>query len=262
MILRALPHLHRSRRAGTARLAALSDSGPTTSNRDDCMPSNKKRKRSPAPPPTVPRAPRTPKRTGPSRNEAQLVAQRKAQRQQTLRRRGVTAALVLLGLGAVAAVVVLDRRGDAQLRAELTAGSCQVDTRADRTAPAGQNHVPAPSYQVDPPAGGDHLAGAARAGSYRGTSVPQDGALVHSLEHGYVIAWHRPDLPPDQLQQLTDLQTRHGEDVIVAERADLPVPVAATAWGQRLLCQQAEAGPLQRFVDEHVGNGPEDVPRG
>ena len=207
-------------------------------------------------------APRQANSTGPSQREKQLAAQRMAQRQATLRRAGVTGAVALVGIAVVGGVVALDRRGDAQLRADLTAGTCEVDTRTDRTGPAGQNHVPSPSYRVNPPAGGDHLASAARAGTYSVGSVPDDGLLVHSLEHGYVIAWHQPDLPADQLAQLEAFQQQHDDDVLVVERSDLPVPVAATAWGQRLLCQQVETGPLERFVDEHVGNGPEDVPRG
>jgi hypothetical protein len=213
-------------------------------------------------PPATQTSPRPQKRTGPSQRELQQAAQQKAQRQATLRRAGATAAVVLLGAAIAGTVVTLDRRSDAQLRDELTAGSCEVDTRTDPTGPAGRNHVPSPTYQVNPPAGGDHLAAAARAGLYTGSSVPQDGQLVHSLEHGYVIAWHRPDLPEDQLTALADFQRQHDDDVIVAERSDLPVPLAATAWGQRLLCQQVETGALQRFFDEHVGNGPEDVPRG
>ena len=51
-------------------------------------------------------------------------------------------------------------------------------------------------------------------------------------------------------------------DVIVAERTSLPVPVAATAWESRLLCQQVEPAVLDRFVEARVGDGPEDVPRG
>jgi hypothetical protein len=42
----------------------------------------------------------------------------------------------------------------------------------------------------------------------------------------------------------------------------MPTAVAATAWGTRMLCDAVEAEPLLRFFDEHVGKGPEDVPRG
>lgn len=224
----------------------------------------KKKKRPTAPPPPVrnkqPRAAAAP--AGPSRREQQRTARTQVERRDRLRRRLGTAGLAAAVVAAVGAYVVLDRRADAELREALTAGSCEVDRETDPTRAQGQNHVPDPTYGVNPPSGGDHLAGAARGGVFRGTSVPADGLLVHSLEHGYVIAWHRPDLPAEQLEQLADFERAHEGDVIVAERASLPGPVAATAWGQRLLCQQVEPDVLERFFDEHVGNGPEDVERG
>lgn len=222
---------------------------------------SKKKKRPAAPPPPArskpPRAAATP--TGPGRKEEVRAARQRADKRDALKRRLITAGLVVAALAAVGAYVVADRRGDEQLRQALTSGSCTVDTETDPTAPAGQSHVPAPSYAVDPPAGGDHLASAARAGVYEGQQVPPDGQLVHSLEHGYVIAWHAPGVPTEQLAAFA---AEHEGDVIVAERPGLPVPVAATAWGQRLLCEQVEPAALSRFFEAHVGNGPEDVARG
>lgn len=223
---------------------------------------NKKKRKRPMPPAAAASAPRQTKPKGPSQRELQLAAQEKARRQATLRRVGVTVVAVTAAVAVITAVYLLDRRGDAELREALTAGSCEVDEQTDPTAPAGQNHVASPSYSVNPPAGGDHLASAARAGVYAEGSLPDDGLLVHSLEHGYVIAWHAPDLSAQQKEQLEAFESEHDGDVIVAERADLPVPFAATAWGHRLLCQEVEQAPLQRFFDEYVGNGPEDVPRG
>ena len=224
----------------------------------------KKKKRPTPPPPPVrtkpPRAATAP--AGPTKKQQERSARTSAERRDALRRRLVTAGLLGALLAAVALFVILDRRGDSQLREALTSGSCEVDTQADPTAAAGQNHVPSPSYSVNPPAGGNHLASAARAGVYDGAAVPSDGLLVHSLEHGYVIAWHSPDLPAEQKEQLQAFQRRHDDDVIVVERPNLPVPVALTAWEQRLMCQQVEQAPFERFFDEYVGNGPEDVERG
>jgi hypothetical protein len=216
--------------------------------------SRKKKPNPPARPPTRP-----PRPTGRSRGpatRAQAVAAAQARRRQARRRRLLTGALVLLAAAAVAAYVVLAQRTDDELERVLTGGSCEVDTRSD-TISGGDGHVASPVYEVDPPAGGDHLASVARAGVYEGEAVPADGALVHALEHGYVVAWHRPDLPAEQKEQLAQFASRHDGDVIVAERAGLAQPVAATAWGQRLLCERVEPGPLDRFAEEHVGGGPE-----
>jgi hypothetical protein len=227
------------------------------------MASKKKKRPNPPPAPTrtkPPRAAAAP--AGPTKKQQERSARAAAARRDSLRRTLVTGGLVAALLAGVALFVVLDRRGDAELREALTSGSCEVDTRADPTLPAGQNHVPSPRYGIDPPAGGNHLESAAKAGVYEAAGVPSDGLLVHSLEHGYVVAWHQPNLPPEQKKVLEDFQSRHEDDVIVAERRSLPVPFAATAWGHRLLCQEVEEAPLERFFEEHVGNGPEDVPRG
>lgn len=224
---------------------------------------SKKKKRPTAPPPPVRSAPpRVKAAAGPTPRQLEKEAAQQAVAREARRRRLVAGGLVTAALLAVGTYVVLDRRGDAALRDTLTAGSCEVDERADPTDGVPGNHVTSPTYRIDPPAGGNHLGtGAATSGAYAGERVPVDGLLVHSLEHGYVVLWHQPGLPAGQLAQLVAVQEANGGDVIVAERTSLPVPVAATAWGHRLLCGQAEPEVLQRFVDERVGNGPEDVER-
>jgi len=223
----------------------------------------KKKKRPAAPPPPVRAvAPRAKAPAGTSVREQERTAARKSAARESLRRKLITGGLVVAAAAAVGAYVVVDRRGDAELRDALTAGSCEVDEQTDPTSGPPGNHVANPSYAVDPPAGGNHLgSGAAGSGVYADASVPVDGLLVHSLEHGYVVLWHQPGLDPAGLAQLVELQEASGNDVIVAERASLPVPVAATAWGHRLLCGAVEPEALERFVAERVGNGPEDVDR-
>ncbi len=171
---------------------------------------------------------------------------------------------VLVGglLGAVAlsslAWFVLDRQRDQRrLATALVAGSCEADRRADPVAQ--DRHVARPVFRVDPPAGGTHTEDVARAGTYAGDDLPDDGPLVHALEHGYVVLWHRPGVPTAPLERVA---ADHEGDVLVVERASLPVPVAATAWGRRLLCGQTEPAVLGLFVDAYVGQGPEDVRRG
>ena len=197
-----------------------------------------------------------------------LRAERAIARQRQARRDKARKLLVRgTAVGVVAAVaggyLIYNRRADAALQRKLTAGGvCTTDGKADPTAPSGQNHVPAPSFSVNPPAGGDHSAGVAKAGVRRGEEANDLGPIVHALEHGYVVLWHRPDLPEVQRKVLTDLADRRSEDLLVVERAGMSVPVAATAWRKRLLCTEAAAAPLETFAAEYIGDGPEDVPRG
>lgn len=223
---------------------------------------SRKKKRPTPPAPPVARSRRAAGRAeATARRAQQRAAARAAERRQALRRRLVTAALVLAAVVAVAAYLWTSQRADEELETALTSGTCTVDTESDPIS-GGDGHVASPTYALDPPAGGDHTPEVARGGTYEGAAVPPDGQLVHALEHGYVVAWHRPDLPAEQREQLASFEREHEGDVIVAERASLATPVAATAWGQRLLCDEVEPEVLDRFAEAHVGNGPENVARG
>ena len=189
-----------------------------------------------------------------------------------MRRRGVTAA-------GIAAVVLLagacgggdDDNEPAKPPPDGTTGECTTDTQMDvYSAPkpvhtdapgyTGPLAAPTPTYTVNPPSGGDHLARAAPTGVFTGPNVPPDGAIVHSLEHGYVVIWYRPDLPTDQVATVRAVRDKYPRDTLVVERKDMPVPVAATAWKQRLLCQRADADDLGDFVAKARNKAPEKVP--
>lgn len=192
--------------------------------------------------------------------EAARTAAEQAARAQRRRVAALTIGLLVAVLAAGATyLVVTERRADA-LEARLTAGSCVRDQQADRTE--GSGHVPSPSYAVDPPAGGDHLADAARAGAFTAARAPADGLLVHSLEHGYVVLWYGPGATASDVDALLTVQRDNPDDVILVERPSLPVRVAATAWEQRLLCPGVEPDALSAFVERFVGKGPEKVDRG
>lgn len=197
-----------------------------------------------------------------SRAERSSAALRESRRLRVRRVLLIGTSLTLL-LASVVGYLAFDNRRDAALDRELTAGGvCSTDDKSDPTDAPGRNHVPAPVFAVDPPAGGNHTAGVQKAGVFRGESAKELGPIVHALEHGYVVLWHQPDLPDGPRKVLTDLADSRPNDVLVVERVGLEVPVAATAWGRRLLCTQAVAAPLAAFADEYVGGGPEDVPRG
>jgi hypothetical protein len=223
--------------------------------------SPKKPKKAAPPPPPVRKAPPRPT-TGSKPKDAKREQAHKAARRQALRKRLIAAGLVAAVAAAIVGYVNYDRQKEAELREALTSGSCTTDREADPTRPAGQNHVPNPTYAVNPPSAGDHLVANASSGVYAGADVPTDGLLVHSLEHGYVIYWHDAELPEEQKSTLERLERRFPGDIIVAERAGMSTPVAATAWGQRILCGEAEEEPLARFAQEYIGKGPEQVPRG
>ncbi len=180
-------------------------------------------------------------------------------------------ALVLAGLVGVVGIRLLGHGSGAGSAAEPPALSAALRTsveqdgcRADELTDPGRTHVPAASYRIDPPAGGDHDPVPAAAGFYDDTDVPADGHLVHSLEHGFVIVWYRPAATaPTTLDGLRDL-TRRDRWVLVAPRPSMSTTLAATAWHRRLLCPAtaaatatSAAGPIATFADAFRDKGPE-----
>jgi Protein of unknown function (DUF3105) len=200
-----------------------------------------------------------PGRDQPTRAE-RIEAARRARRRKTLLARLAIGGVVLLLVVGVTLRILAGRKEGNETRQRLTAGSCQFDTNSDRTDPAPRNHVPNPTYRVDPPAGGNHTAQAARAAVYLEGQVPPDGQIVHAMEHGYVILWARPDLPEGERQALRDVAGRHQRDVLVIPRPSLPTKSAATAWGNRLLCGNVEPDALDLFIRTYRNQGPEKVP--
>jgi hypothetical protein len=183
-----------------------------------------------------------------------MSEQRRAQRRRAIRNRIIIGVVVAAALALIVAKNVNDRRETDRLAAQLTTGSCEFDRRSDR----GATHVGSPVFRVNPPSGGDHSAAAASAGVYSEGDAPGDGELVHAMEHGYVILWHRPDVT--DVDVLEDVATRFERDVLVVPRRSLETPVAATAWHRRLLCGDVEGDALNRFVREYRNEGPEKVP--
>lgn len=190
-----------------------------------------------------------------------LAAARAARKRKETRTRAIVVLVVVLILGVIVTAVVRDRSNKSAVEATLEAGTgCAVDSKSDPTSAAGANHVAKPVYRIDPPAGGNHLASASPPGTFSGASVPPDGQLVHSLEHGYVILWHKPGLADADLAKIQAAADRYEKDTLVVERASLTTPVAATAWGKRLLCDTVNTDTLATFIKSYRNKGPEKVP--
>jgi hypothetical protein len=66
-------------------------------------------------------------------------------------------------VGSVGWFIYQDFRAGAELKAELTAGTYTYDDNSDD----GRDHVPNRTYEVNPPAGGAHVASPAPVGSTR-----------------------------------------------------------------------------------------------
>ena len=185
-------------------------------------------------------------------------ASRREKEARALRNRIIIGGLLLVLAGVVVFMAARPGEGpDVTEGLEAGAGSCAYDTEFDGTARNQGDHVDAPTYEVDPPAGGPHLAQAANPGFYRAGEAPPDGQLVHAQEHGFVILWYRPDLPAEKMTQLEQLSDRLGRELLVVPRESLDGEVAVTAWHRRLLCGELVPDKVATFTREYVDQGPE-----
>ena len=150
----------------------------------------------------------------------------------------------------------------------VKAAGCTLRTFA--LGPNDRQHVNAKvPYPQKPPVGGPHDPTPASDGNYAGQGPVAREQLVHSLEHGRVIVWYRPNLPKRQVSQLETLFKEpisgrpEGYHQILAEHRTIPGPVAASAWGQQMTCKgftNKTFDALRAFRARYVDKGPEFVP--
>lgn len=183
---------------------------------------------------------------------------RKEKEARALRNRILIGGLVLVLAGVVVFVAARpDDGASVTEQLETGAGGCAYDTEFDGTARDQGDHVASPTYEVDPPAGGPHLAQAANPGFYRDGDAPPDGQLVHAQEHGFVLLWYRPDLPPEKMTQLEQLSDQFGRELLLVPRPSLEGEVAVTAWHRRVLCRELVPEKVAIFTRAYVDQGPE-----
>lgn len=183
---------------------------------------------------------------------------RQAQEARALKRRLLVSGILVVLAGVVVFFAARPESGPS-VPDELEAGpgSCLYDTEFDGTKANQGDHIRTPTYEVDPPAGGPHLATPANPGFYTGEEVPPDGQLVHAMEHGFVVLWVNPNLSEDKVGQVEDLSDRFGRELIVVERPGLSGEVVVTAWHKRLRCGELAPEKVALFTSEFKDEGPE-----
>jgi hypothetical protein len=120
-------------------------------------------------------------------------------------------------------------------------------------------------YRNRPPSSGDHYPTPAGYGVFT-RDIPA-GNLVHSLEHGAIVVYYRPDLCDQtcigQLQQAyssAPKSQRYGVvKMVIAPWPDMDQSVTATAWGWVDGMDQPDIQRILAFYREHVDRGPEDA---
>lgn len=176
-------------------------------------------------------------RPQPSSTRAAKVAGLQKQARAAERRRqlliwGTLALVVLLIVGGVGYAIAS--------RPTLDAVASQQDLSREHVSEV-------PTYEQNPPMGGDHNAAWWDCGIYDEPIPPYHA--VHSLEHGAVWLTYQPDLAEDQVEMLRDLAGQ--EFMLMSPDEGQDAPVIATAWGVQLEADTADDPRLPRFIREY-----------
>jgi len=170
----------------------------------------------------------------------------------------------ILGIFVVLVIVamVLSQPKTTATASNLALGEIiQVDS-ADHVAD-GTNPGP---YHSSPPAGGNHYANPLPAGFYE-DSDPEakvaypEGALVHSLEHGYVIFWYNCQVSDNcetLKEQIRSVMNEFSNAKVIAfPWTDMNVPLAMTSWGRLLEFPTLDLDTMRDFVRNNRNKSPE-----
>lgn len=176
-----------------------------------------------------------------------------------------------IAIASIAAVVLFvgwfvyneSTKSGAEPKADAT-----IPKTAKKIADLGRTHVKEGEivkYNSNPPTSGPHYPEWKKPDIY--TEPQEDGYLIHSLEHGYVILSYNCDAKPkdgskvdcDTLKkQLSDVFKEKGAwKLIVVPRPNLDVPIALTAWTYVDKMDKFDKNRIVAFIDALRDKGPE-----
>ena len=117
------------------------------------------------------------------------------------------------------------------------------------------------TYNSSPPTSGPHYGRWVQPGFYR--VQQEDRELVHSLEHGNVVAYYG-DVNDEVLDTLDDWTLRfqgNWDGMIATPLSDIGEGVILTAWRHVLRLDPFDPALAAAFIDRHRGRGPENPVR-
>jgi hypothetical protein len=216
------------------------------------------------------------------RRRQERLARERAEREQARRRRlYATVAGAILGVAAIGAVVAVIAAGGGDGGSEgskdfsregqppppqrinsLDQAARAADCKLRNPPIEGSTHVTTKvKYKTNPPTSGNHNPVPAEDGAYE--KSPAVTALVHSLEHGRIIVWYKPNIAGRRIAQLKGLFDQDPYHLILAPNESMRYEIAASAWGHSAGCRKVSNETfdvVRTFRDRYRDKGPEFVP--
>jgi hypothetical protein len=192
----------------------------------------------------------------------------KERRKNLKKQRSIVPILIMGGIGiaiiGMIVFLVVNATPSAQAASEEMGQVIQIPI-------ASRNHIdpslPPPTYNSDPPAGGDHYPTTMPTKFYKESdlaSLPQYpvGYLVHNLEHGYVIFWYNCQVYQGTcdslMQQIQQVMSQFGGVKVIAfPWHTINVPVVLTSWGRLLRLSTPDQTVMTQFVQTYRFQAPE-----
>ncbi len=113
------------------------------------------------------------------------------------------------------------------------------------------------TYPTATPTSGTHSVNSPACGVIS-VQLPTELA-IHTLEHGGIVIWYRPDVGAEVVAGLADIVNKFDDRVILSPNAQLDGDVVVTSW--RHLKAYGGADPeIEEFIDIYRFRGPENVP--
>jgi hypothetical protein len=113
-----------------------------------------------------------------------------------------------------------------------------------------------PDYSSVPATSGTHAPNWAPCGIFRQQIL--EIYVVHTLEHGAVVAYYRPtDVTGDALAGLEELARDLSTHIIVMPYPEMTTPVALVAWGHLAARPALDLDEVRAFWAEYAQRGPE-----
>jgi hypothetical protein len=120
------------------------------------------------------------------------------------------------------------------------------------------------TYQVYPPVSGTHYGSTAEYG-FSDVEIAE-GKLVHSLEHGAIVIYYKPEVGDAVKQQLKEAFAtlpagKYGKvKLVITPYSKMSTPIAIAAWDRLFQMSEYNYDEIQTFYSTWVDKGPEDVP--